>query len=285
MGSLSPPLTVYRTDDYVLDRREKSGSNVRFLGYYRGSLFPYTAMGDGVRYLFNEDFYGISPARSVRLMRDIRKLPLEGQVRILKYLGCHYYIGDIPFTPGSGARHLTVEGFPVVIESITDKPAAPFIVHAARRADTPEERLEIFLGGSFDPSKEVVAEKAILPAGEAGAATGGAAKASEVLVRRELQGRGWYTANLPRLGIAVFPGRYSRGWRAWVDGRKAEVYEVNLFSKGVVVPSGSHEVVLRYIPGSFIWGLAISLAAALLILAGSIVGRLRLRRRVRPASF
>jgi len=140
------------------------------------------------------------------------------------------------------------------------------------------------MGNGFDPYHAAVTEKAIVLSGTDGAPTDREAKPSEISVRREIQGRGWYAANLPRQGIAVFPGNYARGWRAWVDGRKADVFEANLFSKGVVVPAGEHEVVLRYLPGSFIWGAAVSLATMIFLLAGALIAGFRLRKRARPAS-
>jgi len=284
MDDLKPPMTVYRGEDFFLDRREKSASNISFLTYYRGTLYPPSAMGDGVKYVFEPDFYGAYPTRYSDLVRQVKRLPPQKQLKVLQYLGCNYFISDSPIFSQETARRLVVEGFPFYIESITGRPAAPYIVYSARRAATMEERLNIFMGNGFDPYHEAVTEKAIVLSGTDGAPTDREAKPSEISVRREIQGRGWYAANLPRQGIAVFPGNYARGWRAWVDGRKADVFEANLFSKGVVVPAGEHEVVLRYLPGSFIWGAAVSLATMIFLLAGALIAGFRLRKRARPAS-
>jgi hypothetical protein len=280
MDMLKPPLTVYRTEDYFLDRREKSGSNVKFLGYYRGTLYPLTGIGDGVRYVFNADFYGTFPRRYTELVREAKKRPPESQLKILKFMGCNYFISDYALFSKEEARHLDVQGFPVVIEDISPAPAAPFIVHAARRATGVRDELRLFTDDAFDPMEKVLTEEdvgldsaAVVPAGT-----------SSIAARREAPGFGIYDANLTGKGIAVFPGNSARGWRAWVDGRRVAVFGANLFAKGVRVPAGRHEIVLRYLPWSFVAGVAISLATIVLLLAGAVVSRARSRRKVRLAS-
>ena len=130
--------------------------------------------------------------------------------------------------------------------------------------------------------KEIITEKdIILPESPGNADT----KAGGVLIRKEIQGRGWYSVSLPREGIAVFPGNAAPGWHARIDGRRAEVFEANLFAKGVLVPAGDHEIVLRYLPASFLWGVVISLASIGLILAGAFVLDRRAKRKARRASL
>jgi uncharacterized membrane protein YfhO len=110
-------------------------------------------------------------------------------------------------------------------------------------------------------------------------------KPAQIVVRKEVQGRGWYSASLPREGLAVFPGNYAPGWQARIDGRRADVFEANIFSKGVVVPSGRHEIVLQYLPLSFLWGAAVSVISLGLSLIGLAVFSIGSRRKARPASF
>jgi len=282
LADLKPPVTVYRAEDYFLDRREKSGSNVRFLAYYRGTLYPLSAMSDGVRYVFNIDFYGTYPKRYAELVREARRLPAEGQLKVLQYLGCDDYISDSPLFSKDTARRLQVEGFPVFVESIPVRPRGPYAVFSTRQAVTTEEKLGIFTGGDFDPWETALTEEEMSI--ESGPAPAPPAGSAAVSLRKAVQGRGWYETELPRRGIVVFPGNSARGWRARIDGGSARVFEVNLFAKGVLVPPGKHEIELRYLPGSFILGAAVSLATALCLLAGALAPRLRLRRRVRPAS-
>jgi hypothetical protein len=280
MDMLKPPLTVYRTQDYFLDRREKSGSNVRFLAYYRGTLYPLTAIGDGVRYVFNADFYGTYPKCYSELVREAKKLPPASQLKILRFMGCAHFISDYPMFSKEEARHPDVEGFPVVIEDISQERASPYVVHAAVRATAVQDKLSLFASDGFNPLEKAVTEREI----DVGASTAASTGSSVIAVKKEAPGYGVYAADLSGEGIAVFPGNYARGWRAWVDGRSRPVFEANLFDKGVRVPAGKHEVILRYLPWSFVAGAAVSLATLVFLLAGTFVSRARLRRKVRLAS-
>jgi hypothetical protein len=282
LEELKPPLAVYRAEDTVLDRREKSGSNITFLSYYRNSLYPLTAMGDGVRYLFDAGFYGTYPRRFSELVREAKKLPAEGQLKILRYLGCDYYIGDAVQFERATARRIAIEGFPVVLEKLGGGPARPYPAFSAVPAVTPADKLAAFTRADFDPHEKVITEMDLARSGIGPAGEGG--RAATIAVREEHQGRGRYATDFPRPGIAVFPGNHARGWRAWVDGRRVEVFEANLFAKGILVPEGRHEVVLRYLPMSFVLGAAVSLIAAAGLIAGALAARFRLRRKARRAS-
>ena len=39
---------------------------------------------------------------------------------------------------------------------------------------------------------------------------------------------------------------YSKGWEAFIDGRKTKVYNVNVRYQGIVVPAGEHAIEFRY---------------------------------------
>jgi hypothetical protein len=76
------------------------------------------------------------------------------------------------------------------------------------------------------------------------------------------------------LGDVDYPG-----WRATVDGRRTPVYRTDYVLRGVVVPAGEHVVELVFRPVSLSRGLALSGAAALVLLTG-----LLWRRRPRPTT-
>jgi hypothetical protein len=48
------------------------------------------------------------------------------------------------------------------------------------------------------------------------------------------------------------------GWRAWVDGKEQPIFDTNVAFRGLPVPAGSHTVVMRYEPASFLHGAASS---------------------------
>ncbi|MBN2548592.1 MAG: YfhO family protein [Anaerolineales bacterium] len=49
------------------------------------------------------------------------------------------------------------------------------------------------------------------------------------------------------------------GWRAWLDGERVDILPADYLFRGLEIPAGEHQVVLRYQPLSFWLGLAISL--------------------------
>jgi hypothetical protein len=281
-GLLTAPLAIYRDELYSPFLKETMGDNLKLLGFFRRSLYPFTGLGDGVRYVFNWDFYGTYSRRYLDLREAFKGLPPKDQFKILKYVGCAARIGYEPLFSREGAQRLQIEGIDVRLEQIAETGASPFIVFRAVRAAEVKDKLGIFAGDEFDPLKEVITEKdTILPESPGNTDT----QAGAVLIRKEVQGRGWYSVSLLREGVAVFPGNYAPGWHARVDGRRADVFEANIFSKGVVVPSGRHEIVLRYLPVSFLWGAAVSLIALGLTLSGLIAFSLRSKRKARRASL
>jgi hypothetical protein len=64
-------------------------------------------------------------------------------------------------------------------------------------------------------------------------------------------------------GMVVLSDTYYPGWYASVDGRPAQIYEVDIALRGVAVPQGSHVVTFRYRPRSVYWGAGLTLAGVL----------------------
>ena len=68
-------------------------------------------------------------------------------------------------------------------------------------------------------------------------------------------------------GVLVLSDTFYPGWRVYTDGREQPVLRANHVFRAVAVPPGTRRVVFRYQPSSFIWGLSISGAAALVWVA------------------
>jgi hypothetical protein len=82
-----------------------------------------------------------------------------------------------------------------------------------------------------------------------------------------------------RESVLVLADNYAPGWKASVDGERAEVHPANVVHRGVVVPAGSHTVEFWYAParlrlawvvslGTFATGTCVSLALLPLALRG-----------------
>lgn len=74
--------------------------------------------------------------------------------------------------------------------------------------------------------------------------------------------------NLLFLGDTYFPN----GWKAYVDGKKTEIYKVNHGFRGVIVPKGEHKVEFIYAPKSFFISKYIALSLSSLVIIGLVLG-------------
>jgi hypothetical protein len=280
-GSLAAPLAISRDEIVFPALKERLGDDIRLHRFYRESLYPFTGLGEGVRYVLNWDFYGTYSRRYLDLCEAVKALPPPGRLKVLNYIGCAAHLGPEPLSSGESALRVQIEGVDVWLERIAERSAAPFIAFRTVGAAKIKDQIGIFTGPGFDPMRAVILEKAVLRSGTAESSD---APSGEVVVRKEAQGRGSYSVTLSAEGLLVLPGRYDPGWQAWVDGRKADIFEANMLSKGVAVPAGRHEIVVRYLPGSFLWGAAVSLVSLGLGVIGLIVFSVRTRRKARRAS-
>ncbi len=73
--------------------------------------------------------------------------------------------------------------------------------------------------------------------------------------------------------ILVASEMFYPGWSAYVDANKANFIQVDYLLRGLLVPPGSHEISLDYVPSSLYKGLVISGAGLLVLLAGLLFGR------------
>lgn len=72
-------------------------------------------------------------------------------------------------------------------------------------------------------------------------------------------------------GVVILSDTYYPGWKAYIDGKSADIHEVNLAMRGVAVPAGNHEIRYVYRPKSvFIGGL---LTAFGIVAAGFVAFR------------
>ncbi|MHC4941730.1 MAG: YfhO family protein [Planctomycetota bacterium] len=83
-------------------------------------------------------------------------------------------------------------------------------------------------------------------------------------------------------GLLVFTDNYFPGWEAYVDGEKTPIFVTTGTFRAVPIASdGKHEVVFRFEPQSFQWGLYIALVSAVIAILFAAIPRLTrsLRRR------
>jgi len=269
LQDINPPTTIYRSMILPFTMGVEGIEKLRIMSFYRQTLFPFSGLPYGIRYAFCGDFMATYPSYQKQLMKKVNSLRPEDKLKILRYLGCEYYIGNQPMFFPEAARKIVVEGYTQYIEKISEEPAKPKVVFMAVQAEGLDQKLKIFINPEFDPQKEVVVDQSVkvpekfifngVQAKDAGAEGDLITSNYSIEILEEKSGFGRYRASLDKDGIVVFPFNWAKGWKAWIDGKKTAVFEANLFSKGLIVPAGEHEIMLKYWPDSFVIGSVLSL--------------------------
>jgi hypothetical protein len=118
----------------------------------------------------------------------------------------------------------------------------------------------------FDPRQTVVLEQPPNePLGQALPELAGTAEFNtyantHMQLKVQMQRQGWLV-----LSEIFYPG-----WHATVDGVPANIYRANYLFRAIPLSPGWHQVELYFMPDSFVVGALIALAAAIILLVGSI---------------
>ncbi len=291
LNVISTPAVVCRDTFLPFTPGMDDISRIRLMSFYRNSLFPYSGIPYSVRYVLNDDFMASYSRYQRDLQKKISKLPLDKKRKILKYLGCQYYIISNPlFIPEKSQSYL-IEGFPVYVEKISEgNDGVPRIIKMIIIKNSDEELLNTFVHPDFDPENMVILKRSsglyetLKKYGiKSDTEVEKISDLTEQLqgkieVIKSINGQGKYFIRLKEPSVIVFPGNFANGWKAWIDGKRVPVFQANLFSKAVVVPGGDHEVILKYLPDSFLAGCLISIISMVTIISLYICIRLKNRK-------
>ena len=80
---------------------------------------------------------------------------------------------------------------------------------------------------------------------------------------------------------------YPYGWKAYIDGKPAEIFRANYLLRAMNIPAGQHEIRMEFRPDSIRKGNAISITCIMIMYAtvlGSIAGTLIKRGRRRKSA-
>jgi hypothetical protein len=199
-------------------------------------------------------------------------------LRVLGALGARYLV-EAPEAPPAGLRAAYRGGDATIL---VNPFAMPRAIVAARLAVAGDEHAEIAAVASagFDPRRDVVVRRDELAGSHAAGVAGG-----RVAIERERNARVALRATLPHAGVVVLDDAIAPGWSVTIDGKPARALRADVVVRGVVVPSGRHEIVWSYrVPGLRL-GAALSLIGVLALLGwGAWVSpwsraRARARRR------
>ena len=204
--------------------------------------------------------------------------------RVMNVLGARWVVAapDARLYPlaSPGVRTVYRGDDATIFENARAAPRA-FVPQTVEAVEGEEAANAMLAEADFDLRQTAVVER-----GEPGAAAlvhappvrGTAAVTTDENARVELR------ATLDRRGLVVLDDALFEGWRVEVDGRRAPVVRVDSVLRGVVVPAGTHRVVWSYTVPGIRLGAALSLLAALTLIAGAVSLRLRRRAPARDRS-
>lgn len=139
-----------------------------------------------------------------------------------------------------------------------------FIVTNWEYAPTLQEQYQILSSSRFNPAKTAILEKTLTK-------NSFRTKDSSVNITKYENQNVQIEAQTDNGGILVLADSFYPGWKAYVDGREAEILAANINQRAVVLEKGKHTVQFVYKPESFKKGAAISLASSVTLLALLIV--------------
>jgi hypothetical protein len=194
--------------------------------------------------------------------------------KLFNLLGVKYFISAVELFDDTVSLVGNTDGTQEPVFRVYENPAVlpeAFIVAEARSFSDREAVFAELLREEFDPLAQVLLE------GEEGLLTedfaGSGSSDREVIgvMRNENQQEVMVTAKASEPGWLVLTDTFYPGWNAYVDGAKTTILRADYLFRAVPVPAGEHNVVFRYEPESFWWGVRITLATAAVTLVGILL--------------
>ena len=171
----------------------------------------------------------------------------------MKYVAMPFLYDD----PDPRFRKVETRGPLTIYENTAALPRA-WLVSSVIMVDDPGRTAQVLQSPEFDPrTTAVVAGKFFPRTGDGGGAVTWKVRGTD---RIEL------TVDAKADSLLVLSDTHYPGWEATVDGVPAPVLRANLAFRAVSVPSGTHQVVMRFRPSSARYGIlgtALSIAAVL----------------------
>ncbi len=159
------------------------------------------------------------------------------------------------------------------VHRLKDPGPRAWVVRGVYQARDDADAYNIMRSALFDPTRGAVLQEPIsLP-------STGPSGEDKLTFLHQSPMRIRIQAELPSEGLLVLSEVNYPGWRVFVNGRRAALYEANGILRSVLLPAGESIVEFRYVPISFYVGLAISIIAWVLLINAAIVLAHRARLR------
>ncbi|HJQ99145.1 MAG TPA: YfhO family protein [Candidatus Polarisedimenticolaceae bacterium] len=226
-----------------------------------------TALGSdlsaaGVRQTISREITGLRPREYLSLMRRLGHGDRETRDRFLSWAGTRYFLSRSAPTL-QAVRLAEVPFGSVALYESEPRGSRAFVVSSAVAEPDVDAQLAKLFDPSFDPSWTVLLDRLddAQPSGARGTAMIREDSGRAVVVDAEAPEGG---------GYLVLLDSFDRGWKAYVDGARAEVVRADGLFRAVRLPAGRHEVRFGFVPRGLVLGAGISLVTAALLALASL---------------
>ncbi|MBL0310661.1 MAG: hypothetical protein IPP77_13610 [Bacteroidetes bacterium] len=209
---------------------------------------------DAMTSYYHKSVGGYHPAKLIRYQDLIEHHISKNNMSVLNMLNTKYFINQNPETKQPVAQR---------------NPGAlghAWFVHDIKWVKNADEEVEAL--NNFDPANTVVIDERFKAkvGNESFAVDSGAAIRLLSYSPNKLA----YASNANSSQLAVFSEIYyddSKGWNAYIDGKKADHLRVDYTLRGMVIPAGTHQIEFRFEPKSVVEGNKIAYAGSFLLFA------------------
>jgi hypothetical protein len=252
--------------DWVRDQRLYTQEALKFDGIE--DLHAYSSMVDPeLRSLLD----------AFRVGRDTRLNPFETGAALqpfltdaplnsglANWLNARFVLSQLPLTTSASLVSVAEHAGLHLYENRQALPPY-WIVHEARFVRNADEALAQIKRG-LDWNRQVL----LVGNGES---LSGSNTATQVTHDQETPTEQHYRVKTDAPGYLVVTELYDKNWRVSVNGQPAALYRANVAFRAVAVPPGESEIVFRYVPRAFYWGVAISAFAAAVLILLTVLAR------------
>jgi hypothetical protein len=218
------------------------------------------------RHLFMKKL--IAPGKSMDRMSGFETPLYMG--RILDLLNIRYVLSAIDSRVDGGITlgekyHLVYDSEIKIYENPDALPRA-FMLFSAKQAGDVNGAITLLADPGFDPLSTAVVESAFWQPQLQDLTNVAPEKWKAAQVTSRTANSLEVQADSTKPCVLVVSETYFPGWKAYLDGKPANIFPTDELLRGVYLPAGSHHVTFVYRPLSFTIGLGISLVAFLILI-------------------
>lgn len=278
-GRITAQIPQYGFDRYILEQQRAAGGP----GHFRVASFEQGDPTGVARPAYYYETIGGYHGAKLRLYQDYIDHIFRGpdgrpSENALDLLNVEYVVAQQPL-PGTEVAYRDEQTGYLVLRNPDALPRAFFVeqTEVVERAEATWERLR---SPGFDPrTTALLPEPLPEPLEEAGPIDSSRA-ARATLDRYGPREIAWTLETDARRLLVISEVYYPDGWTARLDGEEVPIHRVDYLLRGVVVPEGQHELVMRFDPASHGLGVWVSWIATLLVYGGVFaLGGLAWQRR------